>query len=283
MRSAWLPRVAKSEKPSRRSRAQSRMAVASAPECETNAMPPASGIPGANEALSRRAGRIQPRQLGPSTRMGWLASHVRSSASRACPSGPASRNPAEITTAPPTPLATHSLSAGSTAGAGTAITARSTGPSIASRDAAAGSPWTTSAARVHGQDAALEARGAQVGDDAAADLGGISGGPDDGHALRLEERGEVSAILPPVVGSSPMEAAPPGHHTRKPGVVSGVVATRRAREGPYAMRISTAASGEPRAPAVEDRRRVVRARERLGEARHLGRRARATTPACPRC
>ena len=51
--SAWLPRLAKSEKPMRRSRAQSRMATASAPECETKAMPPGSGMPGANVTLSR--------------------------------------------------------------------------------------------------------------------------------------------------------------------------------------------------------------------------------------
>ena len=144
VRSAWLPSVAKSEKPTRRSRAQSRIAVASAPECERNAMPPASGMPGANVALSRREGRIQPRQFGPSTRMG-CCSQARSSASRARPASPASRKPAEITTAPPTPLATHSLSAGRTAGAGTAITARSTGPSTARSDGVAGSPCTTSA------------------------------------------------------------------------------------------------------------------------------------------
>ena len=151
VRSAWLPSVAKNEKPSRRARAQSRIAVASAPECERNAMPPASGMPGAKVALSRREGRIQPRQFGPSTRMGCPRSQARSSASRARPASPASRNPAEITTAPRTPLATHSFKAGRTAGAGTAITARSTGPSIARSDGVAGNPWTTSARGFTGQ------------------------------------------------------------------------------------------------------------------------------------
>ena len=68
--SAWLPRLAKSEKPMRRSRAQSRMATASAPECETKAMPPGSGMPGAKVRLRPRDGRIQPRQFGPRTRIG---------------------------------------------------------------------------------------------------------------------------------------------------------------------------------------------------------------------
>ena len=44
----------------------------------------------------------------------------------------------------PDPLAAHSLRAGSTDGAGTAITARSTGSLTSSSERAAGSPWTVS-------------------------------------------------------------------------------------------------------------------------------------------
>ena len=127
--SAWLPSDAKREKPTRRSRAQSRIATASAPEWETKAMPPGSGMPGANVTLSRRAGRIHPRQLGPRTRIGWPRSHSRRRTSRWAPSPPTSRKPAEITTAPPTPLATHCTRTGSTSTAGTAIPARSIRPS----------------------------------------------------------------------------------------------------------------------------------------------------------
>ena len=73
VRSAWFPSVAKNEKPSRRARAQSRIAVASAPEWDRKAIPPASGMPGANVALSRREGRIHPRQFGPKDADGLLA------------------------------------------------------------------------------------------------------------------------------------------------------------------------------------------------------------------
>ena len=76
------------------------------------AMLPERGIPGAKVRLSFWPGRIQPRQLGPSTRMGWSRSQARSSASRVRPSPPISRKPAEITTAPRTPLATHSFNVG---------------------------------------------------------------------------------------------------------------------------------------------------------------------------
>ena len=43
---------------------QSRIAVASAPECEKKPSGPAGGMPGANVRLSRRAGRIQPQAVG---------------------------------------------------------------------------------------------------------------------------------------------------------------------------------------------------------------------------
>src|SRR5262249_41277328 len=52
---------------------------------------------------------------------------------------------AEITTAPPTPLAAQSARAPSTWGAGTVITARSTVPSTAASDGAASTPWTVAA------------------------------------------------------------------------------------------------------------------------------------------
>ena len=68
---ALLPRLMNLEKPMFSPRAQSRMAVHSAPDCEKKAMLPAGGVPAAKVALSPVPVLLRPRQLGPSSAMPW--------------------------------------------------------------------------------------------------------------------------------------------------------------------------------------------------------------------
>ncbi len=83
---------------------------------------------------------ITPMQFGPTTRIpeARAFSTRRRSASR--PSSPVSAKPAEMTTAALTPFATQSSITLSTSGAGTAITARSSGPSMSRSEATHGTP-----------------------------------------------------------------------------------------------------------------------------------------------
>ena len=111
---------------------------------------PASGV--ANVAWRRTAGSvlITPRQLGPSSRMPKRRAIRRAAADSAAPSGPDSAKPAEITITARTPLRPHSRTTSGTSAAGTTTTARSTGPSMASRDGWARTPATWSASRLTG-------------------------------------------------------------------------------------------------------------------------------------
>ena len=190
VRSAWFPSVAKNEKPSRRARAQSRIAVASAPEWDRKAIPPASGMPGANVALSRREGRIHPRQLGP--RPGWAARGATPGARPRAPGRP--RRPPEIPRRSRSRRGcpsrrTPSGPAGQRAPAPRSPPGRP-GSLIARRDGVAGSPWTMSARGFTGQIAALESGRAQVGEDAPADLRRVPGGSHHGDPPRGEKRRE---------------------------------------------------------------------------------------------
>ena len=187
-------------------------------------------MPGANVALSRRDGRIQPRQFGPSIRMGCPRSQALSSASRARPASPASRNPAEITTAPRTPLATQSFRAGRTAGAGTAITARSTGSSIARSDAVAGSPWTMSPREFTGQIRPSNPAARRLATTLPPTFVGSREAPTTA-TLRGSKKAARSPGTSDRHSSAPRDGRP-SHQTRKPGALSGVVAIRWARDGP---------------------------------------------------
>jgi hypothetical protein len=81
-------------------------------------------------ASSRTPGLVLtiPRQFGPISRIPEERQTASSCRWRSAPSGPVSANPAEITTSARTPAAAHSSAAPTTAWAGTATTARSTGP-----------------------------------------------------------------------------------------------------------------------------------------------------------
>jgi hypothetical protein len=118
-----------------------------APLCDSIATLPAGGQVGAKVASSRTAGSVlsTPMQLGPTMRMPEprTSSHSRRSASR--PAGPVSAKPAEMTTTARTSARAQSATTPATAGAGTAITARSTGSSMAPTVGWAGSPAMVSA------------------------------------------------------------------------------------------------------------------------------------------
>ena len=106
-------------------RLQSRMAVHMAPLWLTNATDPGRATVCAKVAFKPLTGHITPRQLGPTIRIlaGRAAARISRSSSR--PRRPASRNPAEMTTAPWTPASAHSSITPGTVSAGVTITASS--------------------------------------------------------------------------------------------------------------------------------------------------------------
>ena len=95
---------------------------------------PAAGWRAANVASRRMPGTAMPRQFGPTSRMPW-----RRQQSSSAPVA-ARSSPELITTSAPTPRSPHSSAIRSTAAAGTASTARSTGPGSAAGDGTHGTP-----------------------------------------------------------------------------------------------------------------------------------------------
>ncbi len=93
----------------------------------------------------RRRTLMMPMQFGPTTRMPVRCVSALICCCHCAPWPPTSAKPELSTTAPPTPLAAQSSSAASTAGAGTATMARSTGPGTAATVANEGRPWICAA------------------------------------------------------------------------------------------------------------------------------------------
>src|ERR671911_350097 len=120
------PTLTKAEKPTFSMKLLSRMAVMSAPLWLRNPTFPGRAMPEAKVALRPVSGFITPRQLGPMMRMRPCCASSRTCLSSSAPSGPVSLKPAEMMIAPPTPDSTHSWMISGTAGAGAAMTARST-------------------------------------------------------------------------------------------------------------------------------------------------------------
>ena len=108
---------------------------------------PGGGMVGAKVALRRTAGTVfrMPRQFGPISRIPDSRQTSISSRWRSVPAAPVSAKPAEMTTTAGTPFAAHSRATALTAGAGTAITARSSGSGTSSIVGYARTDWTTSA------------------------------------------------------------------------------------------------------------------------------------------
>ena len=101
----------------------------SAPDCANSPSRPCGGSVGASEALSRTSGSLlmSPKELGPTTRIPEPRARRTSSAWSRAPSLPSSANPDDTTRSDFTPASAHSSTTSSTAWAGTATTARSTG------------------------------------------------------------------------------------------------------------------------------------------------------------
>ncbi len=145
-RSALFPVDTKDDKPRPRRAASVIAAMPKAPLWDAKATPPAGGATGAKVALSATSPAVlsTPRQFGPTSRMPLARQTSSSSAWRARPRAPTSANPAERTTSARTPAAPHSRATWTTAAAGTATTASSTGSGTAAIERYAGRPPTTS-------------------------------------------------------------------------------------------------------------------------------------------
>jgi hypothetical protein len=98
---------------------------------------------GAKVALSCVSGCVlrTPRQLGPTSLTPDARHSSSSSRWRSAPAPPISAKPAEMTTSARAPAATHSRATDITRGAGTTITARSTGAGRSLTDRYASIPW----------------------------------------------------------------------------------------------------------------------------------------------
>ena len=125
--SAPMPVEITVENPTWRPRAQSSIALQSAPDCETSASLPVRAWSGPHAALSPVSVLTRPRLLGPTNRTPWRRAARLSSASSSSPAAPASRKPADTMTAPRMPFAPHSATIPGTVGAGVTMRARSTG------------------------------------------------------------------------------------------------------------------------------------------------------------
>ena len=120
------PSDTNAENPTCSRRLQSRMAVSSAPLWLRKATVPGRAMPAAKVALRPVRGLMTPRQFGPTTRMRPRRASASTCRSSAAPASPVSWNPAEMITAAGTPRSAHAPTTPGTAGAGVAITARST-------------------------------------------------------------------------------------------------------------------------------------------------------------
>jgi len=132
--SALLPSDANIDSPSPISRIEASTASPSAPDCDENAMLPASGSVAANDACSRTAGSVLmiPMPFGPMIRMPCSRARSRISRSAAAPASPTSLKPEVTMTRPRTPFRAQLSTTPRTSAFGTAITARSIASGIAS-------------------------------------------------------------------------------------------------------------------------------------------------------
>ena len=125
--SARLPAETNVENPIPRVTAYSRITSPSAAEWEKNPTLPRGARVGPRLALRRTSGLVfmKPRQLGPTSRTPCARTSSTRRCWRAIPSGPASVNPADMTTSPLAPRCTAFSATSCTASAGTVMMARS--------------------------------------------------------------------------------------------------------------------------------------------------------------
>src|ERR1700680_1403999 len=136
-----------------------------APLCDMKPTRPRGGVAGPNVAFIETSGAvlITPMQLGPTSRIPVSRQTATRSACRLAPSSPDPANPEEITTRLLTPFFAHWRAVSTTPTAGTAITARPTGPGISSTVGYATTDWTTGAEGLTGKAGPLKPLESKVG------------------------------------------------------------------------------------------------------------------------
>jgi hypothetical protein len=142
--SALLPREMNELMPRPSSRARSRNAIPTPPDCDATASPPGGGTLRVKVALRRTAGSltITPRQLGPISRMSCSRAVRRTRCCILAPSAPSSPKPDEMTTTAEMLARAASRTTASTWRAGTATIATSTCFGTSVRWRTAGTPST---------------------------------------------------------------------------------------------------------------------------------------------
>ncbi len=139
-RSAMLPSDTNFEKPMLMDRAQSRMAVAMAPDCDSMPTSYWNGAVSAKVAFIPIEVLMTPTEFGPTRRTPWRRASSTSSRSARAPSLPVSRKPAVMMTTARTPFSQHSRRTSRTAAAGTVRIARSGVSGRSSTDGYVGRP-----------------------------------------------------------------------------------------------------------------------------------------------
>ena len=125
--SIWLPKLAKWENPMCESRTRSTTPPPSAPDCETKAIGPASGMPLIKVELSPVYMSIVPTQFGPTMRIPYELVNSLSLRSISAPSAPNSLKPPVIMTAALMPLSPTAVMVSIIMVTGKTTTANSTG------------------------------------------------------------------------------------------------------------------------------------------------------------
>ena len=135
----------------------------------------------------------RPRQLGPTSTAPAARTRAMSASSRARPAAPASPRPAVIATIARAPLASTPSTASSKPASGTAITARSIGPSRSATDGDGRAAEDLAAAAVHQLHAMPITSAKRLHRDGIAPLGRVGAGADDGDRGRVEQRAQIPA------------------------------------------------------------------------------------------
>uniref|UniRef100_A0A0S6YYH0 Uncharacterized protein n=1 Tax=Mizugakiibacter sediminis TaxID=1475481 RepID=A0A0S6YYH0_9GAMM len=138
--SAAAPSATAADMPTRPPSAQSIIAAHSAPDCVTSASPPGCGRATAKVAFRPTCGRTTPKLFGPSRRTPPSRAMRSTRACRSRPLSSLSAKPPLSTAAAGMRARTQSPTTCSTASAGTAITARSTGRGSACSEGKQGRP-----------------------------------------------------------------------------------------------------------------------------------------------
>ena len=209
--SALLPSDTNVDTPRSRARARASSSIPMPPDCDAKPTRPRTGATGVNVAFMLTVGFVftTPKQFGPTTRIPFRRATWTSAACASC--SPSSANPLEIRIRPRSPFSAHSLITVSTAPAGTATTARSTGPAMALTLGCASKPSIEVGVRVHRVHRSRESTGKQVSQYRVTDRVGSTARSDHGDRARRQQLGDGARLgrvftlgvrVEPVLGSA---------------------------------------------------------------------------------